>query len=342
MHQQGFFDLEDRYELLEKLGDPLPKLDEVVNWNGFRPALRKIRKKKDASKGGRPPFDEVLMLKVLVLQQLYNLSDDQTEFQIRDRYSFCRFLGLSPEGRIPDAKTIWLYRERIKEAGIMDKLFARLLAQIDAAGFTARQGQIVDASIVEVPRQRNTPKENEQIRQGEQPDWSEEKSRQKDTEARWTFKYGRKHYGYKNHINVDREHKVVRRYTVSDAASHDGNYFEQVFDEGNEDAVVWADAAYRSKRREADLAARGYDSRIQQQHQAHRRLSDEEVRQNRRWSRERIRVEHVFAAQTQMGGRLVRSIGLARAGVQIGLKNLAYNVRRFAWLAGRGAPEMCQ
>lgn len=339
--QRGFFDLEDRYALLEKLGDPLPKLDEVVNWNGFRPLLRKLRKQKDPRKGGRPPFDAVLMLKVLVLQQLYNLSDDQTEYQIRDRYSFCRFLGVSPEGRIPDAKTIWLYRERLKEAGLMDKLFARLLAQIDAAGFSARQGQIVDASIVEVPRQRNTPEENQQIKAGEEPEWPETKARQKDTQARWTFKYGRKHYGYKNHINVDRAHKVVRGYTVSDAASHDGQYFEALLDEENTGREVWGDAAYRSKRREAALKEKGYRSRIQQQNQAHRKLSDAALEQNRRWSRDRLHVEHVFAAQEQMGGRLIRTIGLARAQLQIGMKNFVYNIKRFAWLHGRSVPIGC-
>lgn len=330
--QPGFFDLDDRLAQLEQLGDPLPKLDRVVNWNGFRPALRKLRKKVDPRKGGRPPYDDVLMLKILVLQQLYNLSDDQTEFQIRDRYSFCRFLGLSPEGRVPDAKTIWLFRERIRQAGLMDTLFDRLLSQIDTAGYRAHQGQIVDASMVEVPRQRNTPDENDQIKAGEAPDWSEPKARQKDTQARWAFKYRRRYFGYKNHISVDNRCKIIRRYTVSNASSHDGRFFEEVLDAGNGNKTVWADAAYRSKAREDRLQSAGYRSRIQRQNQAHLKLTRSQKASNRRWAKVRIRVEHVFAAQEQMGGRMIRSIGIDRARLQIGLKNFAYNLKRYAWL----------
>ena len=92
------------------------------------------------------------MFKVLVLQHIYNLSDDQTEFQVRHRYSFCRFLDLNPDGKVPDANTIWVFRERLKKLELIDKLFARLLTQIDAAGFTARKGQIVDTAIVPAPK----------------------------------------------------------------------------------------------------------------------------------------------------------------------------------------------
>lgn len=336
--QPGFFDLEDRHALLEELGDPLPKLDEAVDWKAFRPILKKLRKKKDPRKGGRPPFNDVLMLKVLVLQQLYNLSDDQIEFQIRDRYSFARFLKLSPEGRVPDAKTVWLYRERLKRAGLMEALFDALLDQIASAGYIARKGQLVDATLVEVPRQRNTPDENRRIKSGEVPDWDEAKSRQKDVDARWAFKYGRKYFGYKNHVNVDSGHKVIRRYTVSDAARHDGQCFEAVFDETNTGRGVWADAAYRSKAREQALRDRGYRSRIQRQAQANRPLSDYQRQLNRHWSRTRIRVEHVFAAQESMG-RLVRVIGVERAKVKIGMMNWVYNLRRFAWLQANVRPH---
>lgn len=146
--QPSFFDHQDRLDLLERLGDPLPKLERTIQWEAFREVLHPVYKASDPCKGGCPPFDAVLMFKVLVLQQFYNLSDDQTEFQIRDRYSFCRFLGLSPEGRVPDAKTIWVFRERLKQLALTDRLFGQVLSQIDAAGFTARKGQIVDAALV--------------------------------------------------------------------------------------------------------------------------------------------------------------------------------------------------
>nr|WP_330178368.1 transposase [Candidatus Vondammii sp. HM_W22] len=139
------------------------------------------------------------MFKVRVLQHLFNLNDDQTEFQIRDRYSFCRFLGLSPEGKVPDARMVWVYRERLKERGLVDKLFSELLIQIDAAGFSARKGQIADAVIVPVPGQRNTREENRQIKYGDSPEaWSDNKRRQKDVEACWTKKHGKSTMGTKN------------------------------------------------------------------------------------------------------------------------------------------------
>ncbi len=181
MIQPGIFDLSDRYEKLDKLGDPLPKLDSVVDWEGFRPILETVRDKPRKSNTGRPPFDVVLMFKTLVLQSLYNLSDDQVEFQIRDRYSFCRFLGLMPEGVVPDAKTVWVFRENLKRHDLIDKLFYALDSQIESAGYLPRKGQIVDASIVEAPRQRNSRDENEKIKSGETPEgWSDNKRRQKD------------------------------------------------------------------------------------------------------------------------------------------------------------------
>lgn len=190
------------------------------------------------------------MFKILVLQQFYNLSDDQTEFQIRDRHSFCRFLGLSPEASIPDAKTLWVYRERLKQHGLMESLFSTLLAQIDEAGFTARKGQIVDAALVPVPRQRNSREENKAIKEDKPPsEWSDNKRCQKDVEARWTKKHGKSHYGYKNHINVDRQHNIVRRYRVTVASVHDSQVFNELLDTHNSSKAIWADSAYRSQER---------------------------------------------------------------------------------------------
>ncbi len=155
--------------MLERLGDPLPKLERSIAWEKFRPLLTGVYKKRVVGKGGRPPFDAVLMFKVLVLQHLYNLSDEQTEFQIRDRRSFCRFLGLPPEGRVPDAKTIRVFRERLKKRDLMKKLFDELLSQIDAAGLAARRGRMVDVALVSAPRQRDSHNENATIKAGETP-----------------------------------------------------------------------------------------------------------------------------------------------------------------------------
>ena len=326
--QPGFFDHEDRLELLEKLGDPLPKLERLVDWETFRPELVGLRKESDPHKGGRPPFDVVLMFKVLVLQHFYNLSDEQTEFQIRDRYSFCRFLGLAPHDRVPDAKTIWLYRERIKQADLMESLFDTLLVQINGAGFTARQGQVVDAALVPAPKQRNNREENAGIKEGKVPeDWSENKRRQKDVEARWTKKHGKSHYGYKNHISVDRQHKIIRRYSVTPASVHDSQEFEGLLDGQNSSRDIWADSAYRSAELEQKLKERGYRSHVHRKGSRKRSLNAREQEANRKRSRVRARVEHVFAQQQE---RLIRTIGNERAGVKIGFMNLVYNMRRWA------------
>ncbi len=337
--QPSFFDLSDRHELLEQLGDPLPKINQVVDWEAFRDVLEQIRPKTDPRKGGRPPLDVVLMFKTLVLQQLYNLSDDQTEYQIRDRYSFARFLGIDPEGQVPDAKTIWSYREQLKQRGLLDGLFTGLLKQIEEAGYVARRGQIVDAAMVEAPRQRNRREENAQIKQGNVPkDWGDNKRRQKDTQARWARKAGQTYFGYKNHINVDVKHKVNRCYAVSDAATNDRRLLEDVLDKNNTSKALWADANYRSRKQEASLKENGYRSHIQRQAQANKPLTERQQAANHKRSKIRVRVEHIFARQS-WNGRTVRTIGLERAAFKIGMMNLVYNMQRWAWLAKHVKPR---
>lgn len=136
--QFGFFDIQDRYEALSRAGDPLEELWTMIPWKTFRKSLKKTQQRKDRSAGGRPPFDDVLMFKTLVLQALYNLSDDQTEYQISDRLSFMRFLNLDVKGTIPDAKTIWLFRERLAQAAAVEKLFARFDRHLEEKGLMAR------------------------------------------------------------------------------------------------------------------------------------------------------------------------------------------------------------
>ena len=333
MEQPGFFDLSDRQALLERLGDPLPKIDELVDWEGFRGELEQIRDKPRKSKAGRKPFDVVQMFKVLVLQQMYNLSDDQTEYQIRDRYSFCRFLGLTPEGRVPDAKTVWLFREQLVQRGLIEPLFAAFSSQIEAAGYQARKGQIVDASIVSAPKQRNGREENAQIKAGKPPeDWSENKRRQKDVEARWTKKHGKSHYGYKNHISTDRAHKLIRRWTATAANVHDSQVLDELLDTDNTSAEVWADSAYRSRDQQQSLAEQGFRSHIHRKGQAGKPLSERANEANRKRSKVRARVEHIFGQHAAMGGKLVRTIGITRAKFKIGMMNLVYNIRRMSWL----------
>ncbi len=351
--QPGFFDLEERYARLSEAGDPLEALDVAIDWELFRKPLRKALKKAgrtDGKKGGRPPFDPVLMFKVLVLQALYDLSDEQAEYVINDRLSFMRFLGLDLHEKAPDAKTIWLFREHLARANAVETLFDRFDRQLRRKGYLAMGGQIVDASLIEAPRQRLTKEEKETVKRGEIPeDWKDKpaKLRQKDTDARWTLKRGKAKadkdggmregliipaYGYKNHISIDRRHKLIRKWTVTDASRHDGARLRDLLDGENTASDVWADTAYRSGKNEAMLKKRGLVSRIHHRKPKGRKMPAHLARANGRKSRIRARVEHVFAGLKHDMGLFVRTIGLARAKVKIGMANLAWNLRRFAWL----------
>ena len=276
------------------------------------------------------------MFKAIVLCALYNLSDDQVEYQIRDRLSFTRFLGLGLEDKVPDAKTVWLYREQLAQAGMIATVFDTFDAYLKDRGLLAMGGQIIDASIVSIPTQHNTRDENAKIKVGETPQgWMDKpaKFRQKDTDARWTKKHGKSHYGYKNHINVDRRHKLVRRYHVTDASVHDSQALEAVLDGDNTASRVWADSAYRSAGIETMLRKKALTSRIHYKGHRNKPLTKRQEQGNKTRSKIRVRVGHIFGAQSNdMGGTLVRSIGIVRAKTRIGLENLAYNMRRLVQL----------
>ena len=225
---------------------------------------------------------------------------------------------------------------QLTQAGVIETLFETFDGHLKDRGYLAMGGQIIDASIVAAPKQRNSRKENAGIKAGETPEcWQGKpaRRRQKDVEARWTKKHGRSHYGYKNHVNVDRRHKLVRRYQASGAATHDSKVLDDILDGDNAALGVWADSAYRSAEIEAALKEKGLRSRIHRKARRNKPLSEREKQGNKTRSSVRVRVEHVFGAQSNdMGGTLLRSVGLARAKARIGLKNLAYNMRRLVQL----------
>jgi len=226
-----------------------------------------------------------------------------------------------------------LFREKLAKAGLIEKLFERFDQHLAAKGYMARGGQIIDASIVPVPTQRNSRDENDQLRAGRIPaEWKQKpaKLRQKDRDARWTKKHNRSFFGYKNHVNADAKYKLIRRYEVTDASVHDSQKLDGLLNKGNTSAEVFADSAYRSTEIEAQLRASGYKSRIHRRGRRNHPLSSAQERANHAKSRIRARIEHVFGAQQSApGGRTVRTIGRLRARAKIGLQNLAYNIA--AW-----------
>src|SRR6476620_700918 len=335
MGQLGFFDADKRLAALSAKGDPLEAIERLVPWESFRADIEAVVLTPDEvrkSSAGRKPLDAIVMLRMLVLQTLNNLSDEQAEYQVRDRLSFTRFLRLSIEDSIPDATTLWLFREKLAKAGLIEKLFDRFDQHLAAKGYMARGGQMVDATIVPVPTQRNSRDENEAVKAGRIPEeWDNKpaKLRQKDRDARWTKRHGRSFFGYKNHVNADAKNKLIRRYEVTDAAVHDSQKLDGLLTNSNTSAEVFADSAYRSTQIEGRLRASGFKSRSQRRATRNHALSEAQAKANRNRSKIRARVEHVFAAQeTALGGRIVRTIGIVRARAKIGLQNLAYNIRR--------------
>jgi IS5 family transposase len=244
------------------------------------------------------------------------------------------FLGFDLHSVVPDARTIWLFRELLIAAQVVEKLFYQFDTMLSAHGFAASGGQIIDATFVEAPRQRNKRDENETIKSGEVPaSWSDKKKAHKDTDARWTKKNGAAYYGYKNHANVDRKHKVIRRYTVTDASVHDSQELDCILDPNNDSQATWADSAYRSEEQEARLKEKGCPSNIHERAYRNKPLTPEQEAANTERSRVRVRVEHVFGhIETAMNGCYVRTIGIARAEAKIGLENIAYNISRFTFL----------
>ena len=343
----GLFDADERLTKLTVLGDPLVELNKMIDWEAFRGdidnAREKAREHARKSAAGAKPIDAVLMFKTMVLQQLNNLSDDRIEYQIRDRLSFMRFLGLNLEDRVPDAKTIWLFRETLKQQGVGEGLFKRFDEQLAARGLIAKGGQMIDATFVEVPKSRNSREDNAKLKAGEIPqDWQKvdpatvNMRRQKDTDARWTKKNQETHFGYKNHINADAKNKLIRAYAVTAASVHDSQVFDELLDHTTDDEgkkrAAYADSAYRSKEQEERLQANEIESQVCEKGTRGKPLTEEQKASNRQKSKTRVRVEHVFGAQAQMGGHVVRTIGMARARVKIAIMNLAYNMRRFVLL----------
>jgi len=339
--QPGFFDIERRAEKLSAIGDPLVKLKAQMDWEAFRADLNRVHEKKERkSAAGAKPIDVVLKFKMLVLQHLYNLADEGIEYRVRDRISFMRFLGRQLEDSVPDAKTLWVFREAIKDLGLMQVLFERLHEQLGKHGYVAQKGQMIDATFVEVPRQRNSRKENDRIKAGEPPeDWPQAKARQKDVDARWTKKNGESFYGFKSHINADEANKLIQASAVTDASVHDSRVIDELLDhgetpEGNKRPSD-ADSAYRSEERETERARQGLRSEIHEKGARNHPLTEQQKESNRVKSKVRARVEHIFGAQAQMGGHWVRTIGLARAKVKIGMMNLVYNMKRLGQLLKR-------
>jgi IS5 family transposase len=267
---------------------------------------------------------------MLIVAKLYNLSDAEIEFQCKDRRSFERFVGLTSADPIPDKNTVWNFRNAIGEAGVR-ALFEFFNQKLSEKGVLTQSGTMIDASFVDVPRQRNTREENAQIKEGQTPEsWKADvnKLSKKDLDARWAKKNQETHYGYKNHIKADVGSKIIRDYAVSDAAMHDSQALPGLVT--TEDKSTYADSAYVGEKCEEALRAAGVENRVMEKGVRGRELSDEQRETNAEKSAIRVRVEHVFGWMTGVIGAMYqRYIGQARNATGIGLTNLVYNLCRY-------------
>jgi IS5 family transposase len=327
---RNLFEYEERMKELTRKKTHLERLNQIIPWEIFRAPLENAFHKEAKAPGGASHYDYVFMFKVLVIQKFYSLSDEQTEYQIKDRLSFQKFLGLTLSDDIPDEKTIWHFRECLIKEGAIDELFQLFNAHLHKQGVVGNEGIIIDASFVEMPRQRNNRDDNKKIKSGEVPeDWkeNEHKMRQKDIDARWTKKNNETYYGYKDHVKADKDSKIILSYHTTPANVHDSQALGDLLTDDDRGKDAWADSAYADQPilNEYEMSLHVHEKGCR-----NRKLTDEQKQLNREKSRVRARVEHIFGfIENSMKGFTVRSIGLPRAHGNIGLINLVYNMCRY-------------
>ena len=331
----GLFDTEMNMAKLNSKGNPLEKLVKVIDFEMFRETLETALFKKKMTNSGAKPYDYVMMFKILVLQRFYHLSNEQTEYQIIDRLSFRNFLGLSSGDRIPDENTIWLFKEQLTKLNLFEKLFDKFYKMLEDKELIMNEGVMVDGSFVEVPRQRNSRAENAEIKEGRGDGlWTSDDERNKrihkDTDARWTVKNNQNHYGYKNHVNVDAKSKFIKKGITTDASVHDSKATEKLITPKDKGQPFFADSAYVGAAVKKILRRNGMKDRIIKRNTKNKKISRRQETINKRNSKVRVRVEHVFGfCEQNLRGMYSRAVGFLRNAAFNTLTNLVYNMARY-------------
>lgn len=294
---------------------PFERLNGLVRWYRFEKLLAGV----SAEAGpGRPGWPVLVLLKAILLQSLYGLSDRELEDALADRLSFRRFVGLSLGAGVPDHTVLNRFRNRLVAEGLLEKLFAELDRQLEKAGVILKRGTMLDATLIETGAARPP-------REGQDP---------VDPDARLTSRKGRTGttYGYKAHVGVDEGSGLIRAVITTPANVNDTVPADRLIrgDEG----VVWADAAYHTHAREAALKARGVKPRLARRaNKNHPVLPPRLKRYNNLIARRRAAVETTFATwKRRMGLTAIRYIGLAKASGQVLLVAMAFNLRRWVTL----------
>jgi IS5 family transposase len=272
-------------------------------------------------KGGRPFWPALVMIKCMLLQKWFGLSDPQLEEQLRDRLSFRRFVGLSLDDATPDETTMVHFRKRLREHGMGSALFDRVVASLREKGLILKEGTIVDAAIIDAPM-------------GEKLKDSQGLERHThDPAATYTKNHGTLRHGYKTHIATDTR-GTITDFVFDTAKTHDSQYIDQLTE--NEPSAVFADSAYSSKERRDRLKARDVADRIVYKRvRGQEELTQEQKRHNQSCSKVRAFVEHPRAWMVKMGYTFARYRGLARNALDFALMATAYNLKHSFHLQGR-------
>lgn len=234
---------------------------------------------------------------------------------------------------MPDEKTVWAFREKITNSGIVEDIFLQFTKYLESIGLIINEGKMVDASFTVAPRQRNTREENKTIKEGRGNElWNDKpkKKKHKDIDARWTKKNGETFYGYKNHAKVDTKSKFIDNYEVTDASVHDSQPLDELLTEDDTGQDFHADSAYTGEYQEKVISKYEMNNQVHEKGYRNKPLIDEQKASNKEKSKTRARIEHVFGFMEQsMNGLVVRSVGITRATGIIGLINLTYNLFRY-------------
>ena len=330
----GLFDEQETYQKLSDIGNPLEKISKVVDFEMFRDTLEaKMLNCDKKNNAGAKPFDVVMMFKIIILQRYYGLGDTQIEYQIHDRLSFKKFLGLESGDKVPDEKTVWAFREKLTNSGVIEKIFFQFTEYLKLKGLIMNEGKMVDASFTLAPRQRNTRDENKKIKEGHGNElWNDKpnKKKHKDIDARWTKKNGETFYGYKNHAKVDTKSKFIDNYEVTNASVHDSQPLDDLLTEEDSGQDFFGDSAYTGEEQEKVISKYEMNNKVHEKGYRNKPLTEKQKASNKEKSKTRVRVEHVFGFMEQsMNGLIVRSVGITRATGIVGLINLTYNLFRY-------------
>lgn len=308
-NQPTFFDL-----AVQQRGSANRVLETIAREVDFLPAEERVAA--TYSKGGRPACRVAVLLRVMILQHLYGLSDPQAEEQIKDRLSFQKFVQLDAHETVPDETTICRFRQRLIECGLHEQLLDLLNVQLEARGYIVKRVTMVDATLVESSRKRP---DVQVAREGRAPD----------ADASYTRKYNQSFYGYKAHVSSDGEHQLIRTAVISTARAYDGEVFARVAPADTE--AIYADKAYDTKANQAWLQARGIQNEILKKEAHHIHLTATDRENNHRKGLVRRAIERIFAHLKQWQHyRRVRYLGLAKNQLELTLKAVAYNLKRMA------------